>query len=221
MTRAFIVGNGPSLKPDQLDRLIPEVSFAVNRIHLMYDKTKWRPDYYVYMDLSMTTHEIFIPDLEYHSQQEYPCYIRSDILNRLIKRSASACFQNITAVEECSHIDADRFTAHEWHLPKICNMGGSVSGAVQLAVMEGFNPIYLIGCDGRLGGNANNHFSADYVHRDSMTVEMAMLGNRTLDLAHTIAGRECKEREIKIFNATVGGTGIGGIDLCDFNKLFD
>jgi hypothetical protein len=221
MTRAFIVGNGPSLKPEQLDKLIPEVSFGVNRIHLMYDKTKWHPDYYVYMDLSMTTHEIFIPDLEYHSQQEYTCYIRSDIINRLIKRSTSACFQNITAVEECSHIDAERNTTQEWHLPRICNMGGSVSGAIQLAVMEGFNPIYLIGCDGGLGGNANNHFSPDYVNRDCMTVQMAMLGNKTLDLAHNIAGRECKERGVSIFNATVGGSAISGINLCDFYELFD
>ncbi|GAF68405.1 unnamed protein product, partial [marine sediment metagenome] len=72
-----------------------------------------------------------------------------------------------------------------------------------------------------LEGNANNHFSADYVDRDSMTVEMAMLSNKTLTLAHRIAGRECKERDISIFNATVGGSGIRGIPECDFDELFD
>ena len=234
MTRAFVVGNGPSLKVEQLNKLIPEVSFGVNRIHLLYDQTRWRPDYYVYMDMSNTTNKIYAPDLSFHSQQGYPCHIRSDIVAKFIEFGIrqntesplenwdiNKSMQNIKIVEQCSHIDAERKTVQEWHLPQLCKQGGSVSGAIQLAVMEGFNPIYLIGCDGNLEGNANNHFSADYVDRDSMTVSMAILANKTLELAHQIAGRECKERDIKIYNATVGGSGIGGIPHCDFNTLFD
>jgi hypothetical protein len=200
----------------------------------MYDKTKWRPDYYVYMDMSNTTNVIYVPDLEYHSRQGYPCHIRSDIVAKFIEYgirqnmespseefNINANMKNIQIVEQCSHIDAERHTVQEWHLPQLCKQGGSVSGAIQLAVMEGFNPIYIIGCDGNLEGNANNHFSADYVDRDSMTVQMAILANKTLELAHNIAGRECKERGIKIYNATVGGSGIGGIPACDFYDIFD
>lgn len=234
MARAFVVGNGPSLTVEQLNKLIPETSFAVNRIHLMYDKTKWRPDYFVYMDMSNTTNIIYAPDLSFHTQQGYPCHIRSDIVAKFIEYGIrqntespledwdiNVSMQNIRMVEQCSHIDAERYTTHEWHLPQLCKQGGSVSGAVQLAVMEGFNPVYLIGCDGGLEGNAHNHFSADYVDRDAMTVEMAILANKTLALAHNIAGKECKERGIKICNATVGGSATRGIDLCDFYDLFD
>ena len=231
MGRAFIVGNGPSLKAEQLDKLIPEVSFAVNRIHLMYDKTGWRPDYYVYMDMSNTTNVVYAPDLSFHTQQGYPCHIRSDIVAKFIEYGISqrldswdinASMKNIQIVEQCNHIDAERKATQEWHLDwTLCKQGGSVSGAIQLAVMEGYNPIYLIGCDGDLKGNANNHFSADYVHIDSMTVQMAILANKTLELAHEIAGRECKERGISIFNATVGGSAIGGIPHCDFNDIFN
>ena len=234
-TRAFIVGNGPSLKVEQLNKLIPEVSFGVNRIHLLYDQTAWRPDYYVYMDMSNTTNIIYVPDLTLHSLQGYPCHIRSDIVAKFIEFgirqntespseswNINANMKNIRIVEQCSHIDAERHTTQEWHLDHtLCKQGGSVSGAIQLAVMEGFNPIYLIGCDGNLEGNANNHFSADYVDRDSMTVQMAILANKTLELAHEIAGRECKKRGISIFNATVGGSGIGGIPPCDFDDIFD
>ena len=42
--RAFIVGNGPSLKPWQLDRIKGEASYGVNRIHLIYPETSWRPN---------------------------------------------------------------------------------------------------------------------------------------------------------------------------------
>ena len=235
MTRTFVIGNGPSLKVEQLNKIIPEVSFGVNRIHLLYDQTAWRPDYYVYMDMSNTTNEIYAPDLSFHSQQGYPCHIRSDIVAKFIEFGIrqntesplenwdiNKSMQNIKIVEQCPHIDAERKTVQEWHLEDtLCKQGGSVSGAIQLAVIEGYNPIYLIGCDGNLEGNANNHFSADYVDRDSMTVQMAILANKTLELAHEIAGRECKKRGISIFNATVGGSGIGGIPPCDFDDIFD
>jgi len=219
MTRAFVVGNGPSLKPEQLNKLIPEVSFGVNRIHLIYDKTKWRPTNWVIMDFSNSL--FYKEDIRIHAREGYPCYVRADIMVRFIERYGGEQTENIRVVKQCSHIDVERNTTQEWHFPAICQQGGSIPTAIQLAVMEGFNPIYLIGCDGDLKGNGRNHFSADYVHIDAMTVQMAMLANKTLDLAHHIAGRECKERDIKIYNATVGGSAIGGLDFYDFNDLFD
>jgi len=231
--RAFIVGNGKSLKVDQLDKLIPEKSFGVNRIHLIYDQTEWRPDYWMFMDFSNSTVPVYKADIELHSQQNYPCYVRSDIVAKFIERYVSekvesgkgwdinAHLQNIEVVEQCNHIDVERHTTQEWHLDwTLCKQGGSVSCAIQLAVREGFDPIYLIGCEGDLKGNAVNHFMAGYVDIDAMTVQKARLANRTLELAHTIAGRECKERGIKILNATVGGSAIGGISPCDFDSLF-
>jgi hypothetical protein len=213
--RAFVVGNGPSLKADQLEKLIPEVSFGVNRIHLIYDQTRWRPD------------------LEFHSQQGYPCYVRSDIVAKFIERyvgekvesgvgwDINAHLKNIEVVEQCSHIDAERHTTDKWHLDwTLCKQGGSVSCAIQLAVKLGYGPIYLIGCDGDLKGNANNHFIEGYVDRDAMTVQKARTANKTLEVAHSIAFKECKERKIQILNATVGGTAIGGIPECDFYELF-
>ena len=47
--RCFIVATGPSLKMEDLDTLNQqgEYSIGVNRIYLAFDKTDWRPDYYV------------------------------------------------------------------------------------------------------------------------------------------------------------------------------
>jgi hypothetical protein len=49
--RAFILGNGPSLKISDLDRLRGEITFAANRIFLAYDQTLWRPTYWSCSDL--------------------------------------------------------------------------------------------------------------------------------------------------------------------------
>ena len=52
--RCFIVATGPSLKMEDLDRLKQqgEYSIGVNRIYLAFDKTDWRPDYYVVCDVN-------------------------------------------------------------------------------------------------------------------------------------------------------------------------
>ena len=51
----FIIGNGPSLSADDLEVLHKNnvLSFGFNRIFLMFDKTNWRPDFYVSQDEKM------------------------------------------------------------------------------------------------------------------------------------------------------------------------
>jgi len=49
--RAFIIGNGPSLSPADLDRLKNEVTFASNKIFLAFRETDWRPTYYSVSDV--------------------------------------------------------------------------------------------------------------------------------------------------------------------------
>ena len=47
---AFIVGNGPSLTADDLDRLDGCLTLASNRIDLAFDQTQWRPSYFAMAD---------------------------------------------------------------------------------------------------------------------------------------------------------------------------
>ena len=39
----FVIGNGPSLRIEDLDLLVDQVTIASNRIYLAYDKTRFRP----------------------------------------------------------------------------------------------------------------------------------------------------------------------------------
>lgn len=48
--RAVVIGNGPSLKISDLDRLKDEITFASNRIYLAFEDTEWRPTYYTMCD---------------------------------------------------------------------------------------------------------------------------------------------------------------------------
>jgi hypothetical protein len=48
--RIFLIGNGPSLKIEDLDKLKNEITFAANKIYLSYDQTDFRPTYYLVED---------------------------------------------------------------------------------------------------------------------------------------------------------------------------
>ena len=39
--RCFVLGNGPSLSPDDLNMLKDEITFASNRIYKIFDKQVW------------------------------------------------------------------------------------------------------------------------------------------------------------------------------------
>jgi hypothetical protein len=44
--RCFIIGNGPSLKTEDLEKLKNEYTFAANKIYVVFDETDWCPTYY-------------------------------------------------------------------------------------------------------------------------------------------------------------------------------
>jgi hypothetical protein len=44
--RAFVIGNGPSLRMSDLEKLTGEITFASNRIFVCFNETLWRPMYY-------------------------------------------------------------------------------------------------------------------------------------------------------------------------------
>jgi len=48
--RAFIIGNGPSLTVEDLNKLKNEITFASNKIYLAFKDTVWRPTYYTVVD---------------------------------------------------------------------------------------------------------------------------------------------------------------------------
>jgi len=222
--RAFVVGNGPSLDAFQLGMIHKnkEVSFGVNRIHLIYPQTVWRPTYWVIMDFSNSL--FYREDIALHSALGYECHVRNDILAKYlewcIKHKNLPFMDNLRILERCNHIDSERRTSEGWHEP-LCQMGGSVPAAIQMAVEMGHNPIYLIGMDGDKKGNAENNFIKGYVDPDAVMVNTARVANETTELALKIAKRECSERNVELIDATVGGSAYKALPEVDFYELFD
>lgn len=205
MTRCFVIGNGPSLAQTPLDLLQDEVTFAVNKIykHPLFNNGKWKPTYYVraevWYDYDTIEDElvgIFEVGCKCLINKGFSSFWR-DNFSREHKDNRVEWVIKCPRHGDLYYDDPDAPTS--WHLPEICDFGGSVPAAIQYAVMEGYGPIYLLGCDLGYENGAVNHFCEDY-EREPLRPADQYNGN--LRLAHKIAARSSP---VPIYNATIGG----------------
>ena len=204
MSRAFIVGSGPSLNHTNLDLLIGETSFGVNRIAGIYPQTRWRPSHYVRAEEASTQYDptIYASDLKIH--RDLGCEIWA---NEFFIREADGIRNsgNYRQIRGCAHYNMhfdNPDCPASYHLPRLCTFGSSVNVAIQIALgIMNIDTVYLVGCDMGYRDGKVNHFDENYTKgvgelRDARYTELDILQ------AHMIAARSFPNR---IFNATVGG----------------
>ncbi|MCP5047679.1 MAG: DUF115 domain-containing protein, partial [bacterium] len=130
--RAFLIGNGPSLRIRDLDKLKNEITFASNRIFLAFDETDWRPTYYTVADHIVAR----------NNKEE----INSLKLKKIFATSVWDIFKTQKDV-----IFANRHTKEGekvWDITKGIRAGYSIINFdLKLANWMGIREIYVIGID--------------------------------------------------------------------------
>ena len=201
--RCFIIGNGPSLKHEDLNILKKEITFATHRIYNIFDQTDWRPTYYMGQDFVLL----------------------NKIQNEARKVEAQNKFfpVNVKWIHNFAIDDAIYYylNSEEYYpnLPKFSTdvsrqiyEGYSVTyGAIQLAVYMGFKEIYLLGVDFNYsltvdsqGKRINHEGVKDYFSKDNNiglklpNLENSLLGFRS-------ARKFADENGVILKNATRGG----------------
>lgn len=205
MRRAFIVGNGPSLADTPLDYLKGEVSFACNRIRLIYPTTDWRPQYYIRAEgpelMSDPDPSLWTDDIRYHLELD-GCEVWC---NAHFSRFLGTTKHGALRLKTCTHYQVPFHSMqcpYTWHLPVACSYGSSVHVAMQIAVMEGYGPLYLIGCDLDFSDDRTSHFTPEYEKGYEGMLLPAAQANIDMLNAHIIARRSSP---VPIYNASTGG----------------
>ncbi len=209
--RCFIIGNGPSLKSEDLDMLVNEDCFALNFIFKIFDKTKWRPTYYLAQDVYGVPVEL-IKEADLNNVVLGAYYCRKKGL------SDTYCYYNRFA----PFSKKIRFSGNAQK--EVFDSNTVTYSALQLAVYLGYQEIYLLGMDtdfsvvidtdGNLiyKGEKTNHFYEDSSQKN-------LIYNEALILKGYMAAREyCDKHNIKIFNATRGGK-LEVFERIDFDTL--
>lgn len=204
--RCFIIGNGPSLTIDDLNKLKHEKTFAFNRIYYLFDKTDWRPSFYFTEDL-----KIIENSLDKINKLTLPYIFSPDI----VSFDYNMKINNATYFKQIMDKFDQGLPKFSENFSKASYWGGTVSyTAMQMAVYMGFKEIYLIGTDHNFSMYENkdgkiiiddtvkDYFCDDY-NQDKENLEIPNLDDSTK--AYIAARKYCDTHGVKIYNATRGG----------------
>jgi hypothetical protein len=216
--RAFIIGNGPSLKNTDLSKLKNEITFGLNRIYLMFPELGFS-----------TTYLVSINDLVIEQ-------CAAEMLEVQIPKFLSWRSRKLFTNLQPSTFNLPTFLYTTYDLPRFSPdargriwEGATVTNvALQLAFHMGFQQVILIGVDHSFAskGPANttvvsegddpNHFSPAYFGKGFRwqlpDLETSEIGYRMARQAYEKAGRQ-------ILDATVGGK-LTIFNKVDYNTLF-
>lgn len=221
--RCFLIGNGPSLKEEDLNVLYSnrEVSFAFNRIYNIFDKTLWRPAFYISQDEKMLKGCENIVD-----QLDLPIKfipIQLSWYHNINIHDAIYFNMNWKQRENPYDFLFSDDVAHE-----IASADTCMYTAAQIATYMGFKEIFLIGVDHHFHISQNNkgEIIIDNTVKDYFTDKYNMdkdnlyIPNTEKSTLTYIAMKEqCEKRGVQIYNATRGGN-LEVFPRVDFEKLF-
>lgn len=212
--KCFVIGNGPSLKAEDLDKIKEKgiFSFASKGIYTIFNQTEWRPDIWG------------VSDLDYIE-------LKQDTINELAGFPKLVCAQSVIAkgiqIKDAIYypfIQAER-------QPRFFNIDilngvhfyGTITGKlINFAAYMGFKEIYLLGCDNSwalkkdstgkmiIDTSVKAHFSDDYYSGGEEAKVIRKLDNVDkalyyIDESYKDIKYFCDQLDIKIFNATRGG----------------
>jgi hypothetical protein len=195
---AWIIGNGPSLTPEILDKLKGKHTFAVNRIAKIFDRTDWRPEYYVAVTDAIhdPRHREDIERAMYESENVY-CWNK-------YPEHLPGIRLNCSETEDIQTEDVDDSIWSDDIMERVSKFGVSAFPAMQIAVYLGFTTLCLIGCDGGYRPVANgvdlSHFDGGYRNFDAYALYDYDRLNGALERAHEITQSNCDRLGVEVVN---------------------
>jgi hypothetical protein len=213
--RVFIIGNGPSLKDTNFDLIQDEYSIAMNRISLLYNKTEWRPSYYVYAS-SNCIHKTWGKEwtksiLESTNNSNIKSFIwekYNKVIDPKNKNKNIEWIKNITEYKPNKNGDLDEKWWPDNIEERIDKSATTMNIALQLANYMGFSEIIFLGTD--LGfttdkgyNNDPNHFCKEY-NADIPTTKVDKINNQMLNV-HRLARLKIPDN-VKMYNASLKST---------------
>lgn len=207
--RCFLIGNGPSLKSEDLDRLRNEVTFGCNLIYKIYDQTRWRPTFYCISDSGVTrTNSYGIAE----NMDGTTLMIREFAYRYMKVKPPAVCLPYISI--EGYKVKGNMLAYHYISHSTVMSM------LVELAIYMGFKEIYLIGVDGTGSSAKGSHFTDNYFSKEMKEyadnikkkilknyvpdAQAAKLQKRSMD-TYGLLRKYAETHGIKILNATRGG----------------
>lgn len=228
--RCFIIGNGPSLKQQNLTLLKNEITFVTNWFVLHPEFEKINPTYYC-----ICAHEIFgtksdeyiqwnkevnfekklynlLQEKAKNSIKVFPFYFQEGIKKRGIFKNDSLMYLFFEPPAQAVHtvgymnldIAKERLNSGETVIINFC---------LPIAYYLGFKEIYLLGCDCDYGIRKADDTRSYFYDSKEQTgtapsfewLQRSWSSDGPMIQSYAVARQEFEKRDRKIYNATAGG----------------
>lgn len=196
--RCWIIGNGPSLTVDDIEHLDKEITFASNRIYHLYDRTKWRPNFYVafepeFIKANMDT----ISHIEVRDARFINNCGKQDMYE-----TKDNYWLNCTCKFMLKKLTTENIEFSEDISLRVNDAYSVTYTILQLAFYMGFSEIYLLGVDHYKN---NNQSESAHFYRDNKNEYKTPTYLEGIEYRYHLARQVAEKRGVKIFNATRGG----------------
>ena len=227
--RCFIIGNGPSLRPEDLNRIKNEMSFASNRIYYMFPRTVWRPSFYISID-----NDVIIKELDnIMAGGTYEKFL--NYKSAKYGRTVEDHIHYINVIGQF-YINKNDVCSKEMStdLSDHCSQFGTVTAnAIELAIYMGFTKIYLLGVDHSYAMTMDENGKMQYdstvksnyfegmknMQGQNDELKTIVMYAKSAEEAYTVVKAYAEKNNIKICNATRGGK-LEIFERVDFDSLF-
>jgi len=208
--RAFLLGNGPSVRREDLELMKGDIVFAANRFHLAYKTLRVRPTYTVCVDLLV---------LDRHGAEIVRECGTPLFVTRRFKRVGDIRDHKTIVLRETQEVFSENPEDFLFSSNPVRTVGfgyGVIFTMIQLAVWMGIRRLLLYGIDHTFKlppdycqpgvpvthQGEDNHFIPNY--RDAGE-KWAPPNPRRTEAAFACARSYCESHGIEIYNCTRGG----------------
>lgn len=218
--RCFIIGNGPSLNVEDLEKLKGEVTFASNRIYKIFEETEWRPTFWLVFDEAVGKSDGFKENINKYSCEMKFFRQEGFWVNRFF--CGPKCL--IHSWWGRRYLDNPQFSLN---IEKgVFTIATVTYTMFQVARYMGFTEIYLLGVDHKYQFNIKKDGSISkddsvksYFGKKLDSEKNVCVASWEMEVAYEYAEKVSRENGFRIFNATRGGF-LEIFERVDFDSLF-
>ena len=205
--RCWIIGTGPSLTMEDLNKLKNEYTFVMNSFVKILNKIDFAPSYYGIQDgdvferleseiANSSLETIFLADSKDTNMK------RLEKMPESIRKRSAVYPLNVSYHSYKMNFTLKYFAKFSDDITDVVYDGSTIAySLLQIAVYMGFKEIYLIGTDCNYKTNGKNHFVE---HGFVTATNPDIVGWRMIQ-AYKVAKKYADSHGVKIFNATRGG----------------
>lgn len=214
--RAFIIGNGPSLKQTDLSKLKNEITFGMNRFYVAFPELGFQTTYFA--SINDLVIEQFVEDISALTMPKFLSWRSHRFFNeKTYNDTVNFIYTSYTGPKFSSDV-----RGRVWEGATVTTV------ALQTAFHMGFDQVILIGVDHNFAskGDANktitsdgddpNHFMPNYFGKG---VKWQLPDLDTSEVGYIMAREAYRQAGREVIDATVGGK-LTAFPKVDYNSLF-